>query len=97
MLVLYTTLCGMSSFIAYNIRYNGWNSNLSFVGSLLLLIWSNFAIKKMDLSLIKINSYTDILCSMTYYIVYFLCGAEISPMQWIGISIMVIGLIVINS
>ena len=96
MLTVYTALCCMSSYIAYNIRHNGWDSNISFVGSLFLVIWSNFAIRKMQLDLIKINSYTDILCSMTYYIVYFLCGAAISPTQWIGISVMLLGLIIIN-
>jgi len=96
MLTLYTSLCCLSSYIAYNIRHNGWDSNLTFCGSLLLVIWTNFAIRKMELSLVKINSYTDILCSMTYYMVYFLCGAAITPVQWIGIAVMLLGLIIIN-
>jgi drug/metabolite transporter (DMT)-like permease len=96
MFAAYTFICFMGAFVNYNVRYNQWNSNLTFCISFLLMFWINYSTRNMKLDLVKINAYTDIICSMSYYIVYFMCGIPISTIQWIGIFIILIGLILIN-
>jgi drug/metabolite transporter (DMT)-like permease len=96
MLSSYTLMCCINSYILYNIRYNGWNVNLTFMCGILTMIWSNVSLRKMNLSLVLVNSYTDIIYSICYYLMYYTCGVPISNQQWIGILIMLIGLFVMN-
>ena len=95
-LALYTFLCCFNACLAYNIKHNEWNSNLSFLMSFVFALWTNFYLKNLNLSLVKFSTYTDIICFTSYYIVYFLCGIPITTQQLLGIGIMLIGLLIAN-
>jgi drug/metabolite transporter (DMT)-like permease len=95
--LLYICVCVASSFVAVEVRKEhipGWSSIIT--STLGMFIWA-YVVRNSCLGLVKLSALYDILGALAYFLGFVIYGESISNIQWVGISLMVFSIYLINS
>ena len=95
--IIYAVICVLSSFVAVEVR----KANIPawctiFTSSAGMAVWS-YVTKNSNLPLVKLSALYDVVGALAYFFGFVLYGEQISPIQWVGISLLILAIYMINS
>lgn len=64
-------------------------------GILTMLVWM-FTVRYTQLTLVAASACYDVATAMGYFVGFALCGQHISIVQWVGVVLLMVGLLLIN-
>lgn len=95
--IIYAFICVASSFVAVEVRKESLPAWFSIITSTLgMFVWA-YVVRHSALGLVKLSALYDILGALAYFAGFVIYGENISNIQWVGISLMVFSIYLINS
>ena len=94
---LYGLICVLSSIVGVKVRKENWpvwTTTITSVGN--MLVWT-YVTKNSQLPLVNLSALYDVVGALAYFVGFAIFGEAISPIQWVGIFMMIFSLYLINS
>ena len=89
-------VCVIGSWICTKVQEQQYPAPSTFiVGIATMILWSAL-VRYTHLSLVALSAWFDVATALGYFFGYALWGVTITPVQWLGILFLVVGLILVN-
>lgn len=94
---LYGIICVLSSIVGVKVRRDNWPVWTPMVASILnMFVWA-YVLKHSKMPLVNLSALYDVVGALAYFVGFVIFGETISPIQWVGIFMMIFSLYLINS
>jgi drug/metabolite transporter (DMT)-like permease len=94
--LVYALVCASSSFIIVAVKKESFPFWATYLASIASMITWNLAIRKTRLPLVELSALFDVVGALAYFVGFAFCGEKITVIQWLGISLLVFSLYIIN-
>ncbi len=95
-LLTFGSICAFSTYISFLVRYHNWNQYFTFLPSILFMLLFSYATKYGEMPLKNFSAWYNSIGALTGVIIMHFLNEKMSPIQFIGVLLISLGLFLMN-